>query len=130
MKRLTYKHNDNYCINGSSGRLTSDKHANYWGEAIDRLAAYEDIEEQGKLVVLPCKIGDTVYRVMADKRIKHPYEYKVIGFWYSADETCNNVHLVRYVNGVFDSSMSVPFSEFNRILFLTKEEAEAALNNA
>lgn len=79
------------------------------------------------VVVPPCKVGQTVYRVMSDKRIKKPYQYKVIGFWYSADETCNNLHLVRYVNGVFDSSMSVPFSEFNRILFLTKEEAEQAL---
>lgn len=97
---------------------------------IKKLAEYEDLEEQGRLVILPCKIWDTVYRVMADKRIKQPYEYKVIGFWYSADETCNNLHLVRYVNGVFDSSISVPFSEFNRILFLTKEEAESVLNNA
>ena len=79
------------------------------------------------VIVPPCKGGDMVYRVMADKRIKQPYQYKVIGFWYSADETCNNLHLVRYVNGVFESSMSVPFSEFNRILFLTKEEAEQAL---
>ena len=79
------------------------------------------------VIVPPCKVGDTVYRVMADKRIKRPYEYKVIGFWYSADETCNNLHLVRYVNGVFESSMSVPFAEFNRILFLTKEEAERTL---
>lgn len=79
------------------------------------------------VIITPCKVGDKVYRVMADKRIKQPYEYKVIGFWYSADETCNNLHLVRYVNGVFESSMSVPFSEFNRILFLTKEEAEQAL---
>ena len=68
-----------------------------------------------------------MYRVMSDKRIKQPYQYKVIGFWYSADETCNNLHLVRYVNGVFESSISVPFSEFNRILFLTREEAEKAL---
>ena len=75
----------------------------------------------------PCVVGQTVYRVMADKRIKKPYEYKVIGFWYSDDETCNNLHLVRYVNGVFDSSMSVPFSEFNSVIFLTREEAEKAL---
>ena len=79
------------------------------------------------VIVPPCKVGQTVYRVMADKRIKQPYEYKVIGFWYSADETCNNLHLVRYVNGVFESSMSVPFTEFNRMLFLTKEEAEEKL---
>lgn len=78
-------------------------------------------------IMPPCKVGDTVYRVMSDRRIKQPYEYKVVGFWYSADETCNNLHLVRYVNGVFESSMSVPFTEFDRILFRTKEGAEKAL---
>ena len=35
----------------------TNHHANY----IDKLAAYEDAEEQGRLVILPCKVGDTVY---------------------------------------------------------------------
>jgi hypothetical protein len=30
------------------------------GKAIRKLAYYEDAEEQGRLVVLPCKIGDSV----------------------------------------------------------------------
>ena len=85
--------------------------------------------DRSEWVHLPCNIGKTVYRVMRDKRINKPYEYKVIGFWYSADEQCNNAHLVRYVNGVFESSMSIPFSEFGQIVFLTREEAEKALEN-
>lgn len=32
-------------------------------EVIERLARYEDLEEQGRLVELPCKVGDTVYRI-------------------------------------------------------------------
>lgn len=44
MDRLTYKHDDNWCINGLNGKLISDKYANYWGKAVDRLAAYEDTE--------------------------------------------------------------------------------------
>ena len=87
----------------------------------------KDFTDCSEWVHLPCNIGKTVYRVMRDKRINKPYEYKVIGFWYSADEQCNNAHLVRYVNGVFESSMSIPFSEFGRIVFLTREEAEKAL---
>lgn len=75
----------------------------------------------------PCKVGDTVYRVISDKRVKQPHECKAIGFWYSADESCNAMHLVRYVNGVFDYSISVPFSNFGKTVFLTKEEAEAKL---
>lgn len=31
-----------------------------------RLAAYEDAEEQGRLVILPCKIGDKVRDKIAD----------------------------------------------------------------
>lgn len=30
------------------------------GKAIEKLAEYEDLEEQGLLVRLPCKVGDTV----------------------------------------------------------------------
>lgn len=39
--------------------------ANYksWNEIYDRLAYYEDLEEQGRLIVLPCKVGDTLYVV-------------------------------------------------------------------
>ena len=79
------------------------------------------------VIVPPCKVGQTVYKVVNDKRVKKPYKCKVIGFWYSEDEHCNNVHLVRYINGVFDCSFSVPFTDFGKTVFLTKEEAEQAL---
>lgn len=74
--------------------------------------------------VFPCSPGDTVYRIMADKRIKEPYKYKVMGIWYSAVETCSSVHLARFVGGMFESSIKVPFSEFGKTIFLTEEEAE------
>jgi hypothetical protein len=98
-----------------------------FGMPLDELSDLIRAKQQGNLIVPPCKVGDTVYRVMRDKRIKQPYEYKVVGFWYAADEKCNDVHLVRYVNGMFDSSISIPFSEFGKITFLSREEAEKAL---
>lgn len=61
MNRFTYKHGGDWCINGANGKLTSDIHANCYGEAINRLAEYEDMEEQGLLIKLPCKVGDTVW---------------------------------------------------------------------
>lgn len=61
MERFTYKHNDEWCVNGVNGKISSDNQANYWGEAINRLAEYEDLEEDGRLIRLPCKIGDKVY---------------------------------------------------------------------
>ena len=33
----------------------------YEGEVIDKLAYYEDLEESGRLVELPCRIGDALY---------------------------------------------------------------------
>ena len=32
-------------------------------EVTDKLACYEDLEEAGRLIELPCKIGDTVYGI-------------------------------------------------------------------
>lgn len=32
--------------------------------ALDKLADYEDLEEQGRLVKLPCKVGDDVYYIL------------------------------------------------------------------
>lgn len=29
--------------------------------AMEKLADYEDAEKQGRLIILPCKVGDTVY---------------------------------------------------------------------
>lgn len=37
--------------------------ANYSNCAMEKLAAYEDAEEQGLLLRLPCKVGDKLYRI-------------------------------------------------------------------
>lgn len=75
-------------------------------DAIHKLADYEDAEEQGLLLRLPCKVGDTVWgiiRYFFRDRKQNPYEiYK-----------CK-----------FDLSM---LQELGKTVFLTKEEAESAL---
>ena len=49
----------NFCNNCSRG--TGDcKHLK---AIVEKLAAYEDAEEQGLLLKLPCKVGDTVYAI-------------------------------------------------------------------
>lgn len=56
-------------------------------EIANRLAEYEDMEEQGLLVRLPCKLGDTVYRVIGNctfpgdcgtKRMCKGCEYRIL----------------------------------------------------
>lgn len=36
-------------------------------KAWNKLAHYEDLEEQGRLIELPCKVGDTVYSIVSGK---------------------------------------------------------------
>ena len=77
-----------------------------------------------QIIVPPCKVGDTVYKVVRDERVKKPYECKVIGLWYSEDENWSEAHLVRYVNGEFDCSFTVPLTDFGKTVFHTRDEAE------
>lgn len=81
------------------------------GELVDRLAAYEDLEEQGRLVVLPCKVGDMVY---------HPLlgEGKV--------ETIYIRSMVLILAVFDDESHLFPIDEFGKSVFTSRAEAEAA----
>lgn len=78
----------------------------------------------------PCKVGDRVYMVIHDKRTKKPLECNVIGFWYTNHEDCCTIHLSRYVDGKFDSTFSVRFTDIGKTVFFTKKEAEAKLKES
>lgn len=79
------------------------------------------------VVVPPCKVGDVVYMVVNDKRVKRPYECNVIGFWYTSHEDCCTLHLSRYVDGKFNATFSVRFTDIGKTVFLSREDAERAL---
>ena len=88
----------------------------YFGSIIDKLAAFEDAEEQGLLVRLPCNVGDTVFLVEGHSVYKSQVDSITLrddGLW--LDGTFNHFGLV-YFSG-----------EIGRNVFLTREEAEAAL---
>lgn len=93
--------------------------------AMDKLAEYEDLEEQGLFVRLPCKVGDTVYRVNAGA--KQPI----------IPMTVSEIHFLCYKNeravrfdaiGKEDMGESCyRLEDIGRIVFLTHEEAEKKL---
>lgn len=58
-----------------------DDDSDVLGDAIDKLADYEDAEEQGLLLRLPCKVGDTVYVICECENISA----KLDGSLYSSD---------------------------------------------
>lgn len=83
----------------------------------DKLAAYEEAEEQGLLVRLPCKVGDTIY-VIHDGKIWDGEVYHISYSDYYGKITAT-AHVKR--------GISAAFEHFGTIVFLTREEAEAAL---
>ena len=68
-----------------------------------KLKEYEDLEEQGRLISLPCKVGDTVYHVVQGRIVE-----------------VSNVDL-------FFLLLSVAENRFNNSVFLTRSEAEQKL---
>ena len=67
------------------------------------------------VIVLPCKIGDTVWAIRDFKGIKHPQEGIVSDMYFTKDMSLHIV--VKYVAR----------GEFGKTVFLTEEEAKAAL---
>ena len=85
------------------------------GLPIDRLRELAEADKDGRLVVLPCKVGDKLYRVFAGEI----FEHRVGSMKYFA------------IQGRWDIE-TYPFcpcveSSIGKTIFLTREEAEAAL---
>ena len=123
------------------------------------LGQYEDAEELGTLIRLPCKVGDTVYILSSvvpgnietwyDRKsldydvVPKNFAGRVVSFRFS---TRKYVKLAVYVNHVIVAKYDEhPFmlktdgefcklnfllSSFGKTIFLTKEEAEQALKEA
>ena len=85
---------------------------------------YARAEEQGLLLKLPCKIGDTVYQLINS----HIYEYKVIGICFDIFQN-KWMYEVAYQIGLEWFKTMCDFDAFgkSKTVFLTKEEAEKTL---
>mgnify|MGYP004700090743 CR=1 FL=1 len=82
---------------------------------LDRLEKLTEADKDGRVVVLKCKVGDTLFRVFAGEILEH----KVRNMRYLA------------IQGRWDID-TTPFcsyveSSIGKTIFLTREEAEAAL---
>lgn len=90
-------------------------------EAMKELKAYKDLEEQGRLIELPCAVGDTVYRTILDK----VYEYTVGSFLVDENGAWGMSLLFEQEEKKFAANMDC--DNLGKTVFLTKEEAEAKL---
>lgn len=99
-------------------------------QALNRLADYEDMEEQGRLLILPCKVGDSFFRIerFCDE---HGDLEEATRHWGSDCEYCckpcnGELRITEYsfanIRHIIDLESTI-----GETVFLTREEAEAAL---
>lgn len=80
---------------------------------LEELKRYKDLEEQGRLLVLPCRVGDTVYEILEETVPNHYFyisEHKVQDVSVKAVKYADEWEQYDYEN-----------------LYFTREGAEAAL---
>ena len=92
--------------------------AEYWLQAYFKLKDYENADEQGLLLKLPCKVGDTLYvlrkNIITEEQV---YDVQYRGITYQKGQRW-------YVNigGLVYFEM-----DFDKKVFLTQAEAEQKL---
>ena len=136
--RLTIKRGGEYCVPSHKGDATitwapgGDIPQRYIGTIIDRLAEYEDLEEQGLLVRLPCKVGNMVYVLDRHNHISecqirsiHMGEAKV---WEQGTMMGTDYLRTIKVDMFFETNFySFYSSDIGTSVFLSCDEAEKAL---
>lgn len=113
MKRLTERYN-----------IAPDRESDVWVKQHDYISAarklcdYEDLEEQGLLVRLPCKVGDSLYCIANGevKKLKvHSFGVSAFGITDIEFKYVDGFKILRFIG------------ELGKIVFLTREEAEKKL---
>lgn len=109
-----------------------NKHADSIIERLDKLLTQTDddarlrelaeADRDGRLVVPPCKAGDTVYEVTSRKTIS---EYRVKAI--RVELFCTFIEWDIVAGFVDKSIFGVPVDEIGKTVFLTREAAEKAL---
>lgn len=103
-------------------------------EVCDKLADYEDLEEQGRLIKLPCKIGDDVWFVPSHTN----YKLNILNHHREENKICHQkvARITFSRNGWYmecDKDLEYATDHilidkmYKETWFLTKSEAEAKL---
>lgn len=96
---------------------------------LEKLKEYQQSEEQGRLIKLPCKVGDTVW----DNDYGRPCAYAITAFSFGECEEyiCEPVTtkevVFYYANSSGSITGSFAESEIGKSVFLSKSKAEAKL---
>lgn len=113
MERLTKTYSDG--THAAADNLPCGENSyTYKGLLLEALGKYEDADEQGLLLRLPCKIGDTIYFKAYEQAIVNTMVTDILIDSTDIviyDELANRFHI----------------NDFGKTVFLTKAEAEQKL---
>lgn len=133
MERLTDRNADgNYfypkCFENCDGLGASRKCDNceITTSICEKLGKYEDLEEQGRLIKLPCKVGDKIFLDFAGFG-KDIDKFTVKDFHLDCFEDGETILFCDYESNDKTLSGQIDVTEFGKTVFLTKAEAEAKL---
>ena len=109
MDRLTEpKRNDNGTAIAKKDLVIRGMPSNYCSHIVDKLADYEDLEDQGLLVKLPCKVGTTVYHIVPV-------------------DTNSRKAIIEHEADLFFILVATVEERWGKTVFLTEQEAEESL---
>ena len=91
--------------------------AEYWLKVYFKLKEYEDLEEQGLLLRLPCKIGTKVYNITWWDDVQKKVVVKGKTYY-------RTIHKHKVSKSTFGYT---DIDDFGKTVFLTKSEAEQKL---
>ena len=112
-----------------------DKPDDWKNECVKKLAEYETAEEEGRLVVLPCKVGDTVWVITHPFNVFDDFDFyeetqdEIYESYVSSVTFYNDSNQYRICAKETKQFIKAYFMErhFGKTVFLTREEAEKAL---
>lgn len=125
MERLTEKNEEHYIARQDrlNGKIVGNQ------MCLDKLGEYENLEEQGLLIKLPCRVGDIIW----DNDFGKPCAYRITGFSFGEadgyiDDPVITDDIVYYYSNYNGSIMgSFAMNEIGKSIFLTQAEAEQKL---
>ena len=124
MERLTYRTVKGEAMGNSS---IADI-----GDILGKLADYEDLEEQGLLLKLPCKVGDIIW----DNDYGMPTSYEITGYSFGESDgyieyPASKTEMVFYFSNTSGSiTGNFTVSEIGKTVFLSQEDAERAFKES
>ena len=134
MERLTKTYSDG--THGANDNLPCGENSyTYKGLLLEALGKYEDAEEQGLLLRLPCKVGDTVWVITSPFNVFEGIEYnenlrdECYESFISSVTFYKNSVQYRINAKVTNHFISAYYCEqdFGKTIFLTRAEAEQKL---